>query len=344
MTASVWVQGNLLRLDLPRMGRLTLTPVPMRRTPSQDPKVVQEVSSFASASVLSAEQAVAAREFLMLHDTACLTDGKQYFSVGKADALQACYADVVERLALDTVSALRAIGLQADAPGRVATPWGPSHALRFYGEGIVQAHGPGHWGIYVSPQMYQCMPSSLRAFHPFTKAFTKADGSPGQRWYEGTTDRSVVVLAFPERFEAIEVRRALLIGLRLSNSMRQLAFTEYLDTREGRDALAIVRAFERENAHRYDTASRFTGARETRVFARCIGDAAQCLEVRGHGAFGLPDVFTRGDVAALGLESTLTEDTNADGRAGTVAERCERLLGATPVSTELEAKTGGMRP
>jgi hypothetical protein len=67
------------------------------------------------------------------------------------------------------------------------TPWGPAQDRKSYGRGIVFYSTAGHGGFHVCPTLDASMPPHLR----------RDDG-----WYEEDCDWCLVVVAFPDRFDA----------------------------------------------------------------------------------------------------------------------------------------------
>ena len=78
------------------------------------------------------------------------------------------------------------------------TPWGPAQHATTSAPGIVFYSTASHGGYHLSPERQRALLAKFNDFTPFA-------GAP---WYEEDQDCAVVVLAFPDLFEADKLRGA----------------------------------------------------------------------------------------------------------------------------------------
>jgi hypothetical protein len=75
-----------------------------------------------------------------------------------------------------------------------STPWGAAQAATYFGTGIVMYSTAGHGGFHVAAGLLKSMPDYLQ------RADRYADGTAG--WFEEDCAWSIVVISFPDRFNA----------------------------------------------------------------------------------------------------------------------------------------------
>lgn len=81
----------------------------------------------------------------------------------------------------------------------VQTPWGAADYSKAVAPGITWYSTPGHGGYHVDDEQN----AKIKALFPNAKIWA------GNGWYEEDCDWALVALAFPELFEAPEIRAAL---------------------------------------------------------------------------------------------------------------------------------------
>lgn len=126
------------------------------------------------------------------------------------------------------------------------TPWGQSDHVEQIAPGILRVSTPSHGGYRVYKSRVEEMPAPLRDFEPFA----------GAGWYEEDCDWCVVVLAYPDLFDAWELRGALRM---LTSMVRWETKWSTLYTRLGLEAAlhldairAKIEAWEREHSGWYE--------------------------------------------------------------------------------------------
>ena len=82
------------------------------------------------------------------------------------------------------------------------TPWGVADYHKEFAPGIDLFETPSHGGVRLSRERFASMPTELQAIRPF------ADRCDGDYWYEEDCDIVIVIVAFPELFEAQNVASA----------------------------------------------------------------------------------------------------------------------------------------